>query len=120
MPNSGLMNSTVICYANALCQALASCNHLTILFDDPPQDSSDSFSLNHAFCVIIHSMVKRQPNQQDVVDPSDFLKLFCDRHTDFKFEQSKSSYDICVEAIRLDHDILTISPSPKPIQLPPI
>ena len=120
MPNAGLMNSTVICYANALFQALASCNHLTTLFDDRPQDTSGSFSLNHAFCAIIHSMVKHQPSQQDVVDPSYFIKLFCDHHTDFKFEESKYSYDICVEAIRLDHDILTISRSLEPIQLPPI
>jgi ubiquitin C-terminal hydrolase len=97
MPNAGLKNSTVICYTNALFQALVSHNHLTTLFDDPPQDSSGSFSLNHAFCVIIHLMVKRQPSQQDVVDPSDFVKLFCDRHTDFKDEESKYySYDICV------------------------
>jgi hypothetical protein len=84
-----------ICYANALFQALASCNHLTTLFHDPPPDSSASFSLNHAFCTVLHSMMMRQRSQQVVVDPSDLIKLFLEHHRDFKDVESKYSYDIC-------------------------
>ncbi len=35
MPNAGLSNTGVICYSNAIFQALASCNHLTTFFDTP-------------------------------------------------------------------------------------
>jgi hypothetical protein len=40
MPNAGLSNTGVICYSNAIFQALASCNHLTMFFDTPPQQKS--------------------------------------------------------------------------------
>ncbi len=36
MPHAGLSNTGVICYLNAIFQALASCNHLTTFFDTPP------------------------------------------------------------------------------------
>jgi ubiquitin C-terminal hydrolase len=37
MPNAGLSNTGIICYSNAIFQALVSCNHLTTFFDTPPQ-----------------------------------------------------------------------------------
>ncbi len=36
MSNAGISNTGVICYSNAIFQALASCNHLTTFFDTPP------------------------------------------------------------------------------------
>ncbi len=39
MPNAGLSNTGIICYSNAIFQALVSCNHLTLFFDTPPQQN---------------------------------------------------------------------------------
>ncbi len=80
MPHAGLRNTGVICYANAIFQALASFYHLTMLFDDPPPYNSGTFPLNHTFCMVLHSMVMCQRNQDLVVDASTFLKRFSDCH----------------------------------------
>ncbi len=61
-PYAGLRNTGVICYANAIFQALASFHHLTTLFDDPPPYNSGTFPLNHAFHTVLHSMVMHQRN----------------------------------------------------------
>jgi hypothetical protein len=49
MPNAGLSNTGVICYSNAIFQALASCNHLTTFFDTPPQQNHECFVKYYAF-----------------------------------------------------------------------
>ena len=94
MPHAGLRNTGVICYANAIFQALASFHHLTTLFKDPPPYNSGTFPLNHAFCMVLHSMVMSQRSRESEVDPSTFVDLFSDRHKNFKHEESKFSYDI--------------------------
>ncbi len=79
-PNAGLANNGVICYANAIFQALANFNHLTSLFNDPLPDNNDgAFPLNHAFCTVLRSMVERPRNPELAVDPSNFVKLFTGR-----------------------------------------
>ena len=94
-PHAGLKNTGVICYANAIFQALASLHHLTTLFNDPPTYNSGTFPLNHAFCTLLHLMVMRQGNQDSVVDASPFLKLFYHRRKDFQDNECKIDYDIC-------------------------
>jgi hypothetical protein len=112
MPNAGLRNTSVICYANAIFQALATFNHLTTMFNDPLPDNGGTFPLNQAFCTVLHSMVMRQRNPELVVDPSNFVALFTDCHRYFKDVEKKFSYNICVflpcQQIHFAHDILTI------------
>jgi hypothetical protein len=83
MPNAGLLNCGKICYSNAIFQALASCNHHTTLFNDPPQQNHERFALYYAFSELLHSMAMHQRSQQDVVDPSNLIKLFLECHSDF-------------------------------------
>jgi ubiquitin C-terminal hydrolase len=48
MPNAGLSNTGVLCYSNAIFQALASCNHLKTFFDTPPQQIVNPlYSITH-------------------------------------------------------------------------
>ncbi len=89
-PHAGLVNTGVICYANAIFQALASLRHLTILFNVPPSYNSGTFPLNHTFCTVLHSMV----NQDSVADASTFVDHFFDRHKHFQHEERKFIYDI--------------------------
>ncbi len=94
MPHAGLSNTGGICYSNAIFQALASCNHLTTFFDTPPQKNCERFLLYYAFSQVLHSMVRRQVSQQDVVDPTNFITPFLNRHSDFRDEQCEYS-DAC-------------------------
>jgi hypothetical protein len=80
MPNAGLSNTGIICYSNAIFQALVSCNHLTTFFDTPPQQNCERFVLYYVFSQVLHSMVMRQGSQQDVVDPTNFITPFLDCH----------------------------------------
>jgi len=82
-PNAGLKNSGSVCYSNAIFQAFASCNHRTMLFDDPPQQNHERTPLCYEFAKVLHSLVKRQFSEQDVVDPSKLINLFMELHDDF-------------------------------------
>ncbi len=84
MPNAGLCNTGIICYSNAIFQALASCNHLMMFFDTPPQQNCERFVLYYAFSEVLHLMVRRQGSQQDVVNPTNFITPFLDCHSDFR------------------------------------
>ena len=81
--NAGLKNSGSVCYSNAIFQAFASCNHRTTLFDDPPQKNHERTPLCYEFAKVLHSLVKRQFSEQDVVDPSKLINLFMELHDDF-------------------------------------
>jgi ubiquitin C-terminal hydrolase len=94
MPNAGLSNTGAICYSNAIFQALASCNHLTTFFDTSPQQNCERFVLYYAFSQVLHSMVRHQGSQQDVVNPTNFITPFLDHHSDFRDEQCEYS-DAC-------------------------
>ena len=95
LANAGLSNNGVICYANAVFQALANFNHLTTLFNDPPPENKDvAFPLNHAFCTVLHSLVKRPRNPDFEVNPSNFIDLFTDIHQDFAEVESKFCHPI--------------------------
>ena len=94
MPHAGLSNTGVICYSNAIFQALVSCNHLTWFFDTPPQQNCECFVLYYAFSQVLHLMVRRQGSQQDVVNPTNFITPFLDRHSNFRDEQCEYS-DAC-------------------------
>jgi hypothetical protein len=95
--NPGLLNNGVICYANAIFQALAHFNHITSLFNNPPPDDQhDALRLNHAFCTVLHSLVRRPLIQGSVVDPGNFIDLFTDIHQDFDGVESKFCYSIRV------------------------
>ncbi len=84
MPHSGLSNTGIICYSNAIFQALTSCNHLTTFFDTPPQQNCECFVLYYMFSQVLHSMVRRQGSQQDVVNPTNFITPLLDCHSDFR------------------------------------
>ncbi len=94
MPHAGLSNTGIICYSNAIFQALASCNHLKTFFDTPLQQNCERFVLYYAFSQVLHLMVRHQGSQQDVVDPTNFIMPFLDRHSDFRDEQCEYS-DAC-------------------------
>jgi hypothetical protein len=82
--NPGLLNNGVLCYANAIFQALAHFNHNTSLFNNPPPDDKhDTLQLNHTFCTVLHLLVRRPLIQGSVVDPGNFVNLFTDIHEDF-------------------------------------
>jgi hypothetical protein len=82
-PNAGLKNSGSVCYSNAILQAFASCNHRKTLFDDTPQQNHERTPLCYKFTKVLHSLVKRQFSEQDVVDPSNLINLFMELHDDF-------------------------------------
>jgi hypothetical protein len=84
----------VLCYSNAIFHALASCNHLMMFFDTPPQQNCERFVLYYAFSQVLHLMVRRQGGQQDVVDPTNFIMPILNRHSDFRDEQCEYS-DAC-------------------------
>ena len=69
------------------CNLSANRNHLTI----PPQQNCEHFILYFPFSQVLHSMVRRQGSQQDVVDPTNFITPFLDRHGDFRDEQCEYS-----------------------------
>jgi hypothetical protein len=81
--NAGLQNQNVICYSNAIFQAIASCNHHTTLFQNFPTDNQRCFKLNYEFITLINSMT----TQSESVDPRHFIKSFTDNYTEFKDEQ---------------------------------
>ncbi len=64
IPHAGLSNTGVVCYSNAIFQALASCNHLTTFFNTPPQQNHECFILYYMFSQVLHSMVRHQGSQQ--------------------------------------------------------
>ncbi len=95
--NPELSNSGVICYANAIFQALAHFNHLTSLFNNPPPDDKHgAFPLNNAYCTVLHSLVRRPGNPGSLADPGNFVNLFTNIHQDFDAVESKFCYSICV------------------------
>ena len=77
--NAGLRNQNVTCYSNAIFQAIASCSHLTTVFDNVLSDSQRCFRLNYEFVRLLHSMI----HQSDCFDPHDFLSLFLRRNSNF-------------------------------------
>jgi ubiquitin C-terminal hydrolase len=92
MPNSGLKNSGVLCYSNAIFQALASCYQRTTLFKDTiptPKQDHDRFRLCYAFAEVLHSLVNPQLSEQDVLDPTNFSHVFQEIHSDYIDEESE-------------------------------
>ena len=77
--NAGLRNQNVTCYSNAIFQAIASCSHLTTVFDNVLSDSQRCFRLNYEFVRLLHSMI----HQSDCFDPQDFVSLFLRRNSNF-------------------------------------
>ncbi len=54
-----------------------------MLFDDLSQQNHERTPLCYEFAKVLHSLVKRQFSEQDVVDPSKLINLFMDLHDDF-------------------------------------
>ncbi len=54
-----------------------------MLFDDPPQQNHERTPLYYKFAKVLHSLVKRQFSEQDVVDPSNLINLVMELHDDF-------------------------------------
>jgi hypothetical protein len=121
MPNAGLLNCGKICHSNAIFQALASCNHRTTLFNDPPQQNHEHFALYYAFSELLHSMAMHQCSQQDVVDPSNLVKLFLECHSDFvDVESEYCQYIFVIQISPMCHSFTNAIPliciSCKPIR----
>ena len=81
--SAGLWNQSVICYSNAIFQAIASCNHITTLFHDILRDNQRCFKMNYEFVRLLNLMMC----QSDCIDPGNFVKLFTDYHQEFKDEE---------------------------------
>ena len=77
--NAELRNQNITCYSNAIFQAIASCSHLTTVFDNVLSDSQRCFRLNYEFVRLLHSII----HQSDCFDPHDFLSLFLRRNSNF-------------------------------------
>ena len=58
--NAGLMNNNVICYANAIFQVIASCNHLSEFLLNPPREEHQRFSLYCQFACVIRPWSARR------------------------------------------------------------
>jgi hypothetical protein len=78
-------NQSVICYSNAIFQAIASSNHITQLFNVILQDDQKCFKMNYEFVRLINTMMC----QSDCVDPGNFVQLFTNYHQEFKDEECK-------------------------------
>ena len=83
--NAGLRNQSVICYSNAILQAIASSNHITQLFNVILQDDKKCFKMNYEFVRLINTMIC----QSDCVDPGNFVQLFTNYHQEFKDNECK-------------------------------
>ena len=83
--NAGLRNQSVICYSNAIFQAIASSNHITQLFNVILQDDQKCFKMNYEFVRLINTMIC----QSDCVDPGNFVQLFTNYHQEFKDNECK-------------------------------
>jgi len=81
--NAGLRNQSVLCYSNAIFQAIASCNHLTTLFQTVLSDNQRCFRMNYEFVKLVHSIL----TQSDCVDPEEFLKLLTNCRKNFLSEE---------------------------------
>ena len=85
------MNSGVLCYSNAIFQALASCYQRTTLLNDPiptPKQYHDRFRLCYAFAEVLHLLVNHQLREQDVLDPTNFSNVVHEIHSDYVDEES--------------------------------
>ena len=60
--------------------------------DDPPQQNHERTPLCYEFAKVLHSLVKRQFSEAEVVDSSNLIKRFKDLHVDFV--DVESEYDI--------------------------
>ena len=91
-PNTGLINTGVICYSNAIFQALASCYHKTTLFNHSipaPNQDRDGFRLCFMFAEVLHSLVNRPSNEPCVFNPKKFIDVFQQTHSNFIDEESE-------------------------------
>ena len=83
-PNTGLINTGVICYSNAIFQALASCYRMTTLFNHSlpaPYQDRDRFRLCFAFAEVLHSLVNRPSSEP--FHPKTFNEIFQQTHSNF-------------------------------------
>jgi len=80
---AGLRNQSVICYSNAIFQAIASCNHLTTIFQNVLTDNQRCFRMNYEFIRLVNSMT----TQSECIDPGNFVRLFTDYYTEFRDEE---------------------------------
>ena len=83
-PNTGLINTGVICYSNAIFQALASCYRMTTFFNyslPAPYQDRDRFRLCFAFAEVLHSLVNRPSSEP--FHPKTFNEVFQQTHSDF-------------------------------------
>jgi hypothetical protein len=91
-PNTGLRNTGVICYSNAIFQALASCYRKTTLFNHSlhaPNQDPDRFRLCFAFAEVLHSLVNRPSSEPFVFNPRRFIDVFQQTHSNFIDEESE-------------------------------
>ena len=71
---AGLMNNTIICYANSIFQIIASCNHLNKYLLTPPSEEHKHFRLYYEFARVISSMISAA--NEEIVDSRNFMNVF--------------------------------------------
>jgi ubiquitin C-terminal hydrolase len=93
-PNTGLINTGMICYSNAIFQALASCYRTTTLFNHSlhaPNQDRDRFRLCFAFVEVLRLLVNRPSSEPFVFYPRRFIDVFRQTHSNFIDEESEYS-----------------------------
>ena len=83
-PNTGLINTGVICYSNAIFQALASCYRTTTLFKHSlpaPNQNHDRFRLCFVFAEVLHSLVNCPSSEP--FHTKTFNEVFQQTHSNF-------------------------------------
>ncbi len=91
--NAGLVNNTVVCYANTIIQIIASCGCLNESLRNPPSILHKHFSLYYNFASVISSMIN---GNIEADNPERFLEFFTTRCPQFNADKRKYSVVINV------------------------
>jgi hypothetical protein len=94
--NTGLINTNVICYSNAIFKCIASCANLdnfTDFLQSPPNEEHQHFELYCEFRSVISSIVSGGMGD---IDPSKFIYFYKKRNEDFNANEGKW-HDNCIK-----------------------
>ncbi len=94
--NTGLINTNVICYSNAIFQHIASCANLGNYADflrSPPNEEHWHFELYYKFKSVISFILR---SGMDGIDPSKFIDLYKKHYKDINADEGKW-HDNCIK-----------------------
>jgi hypothetical protein len=102
--NLGIKINNVICYANAIFQIIASCNHLNEFLLKPPRAEHQRFSLYYEFACVISAMVS--VDAVEGVNSQKFMDVFMDICP--QFYENKRTYCVVVSTNELSYIHISI------------